>query len=354
MKSSILKKRNHSLSPGTASKSLDDQYLRISTGPEELREGLFGQIILYIMEILPELHDKQIYPCWEIRSLKYGSAPDYLVLPGVVDINYEPVEKEYRTIDLEDVRKKFIQVLGDDWEYMNMLWNTYFRIPERVIERADRFGDLSGALGLHFRGTDKNQVFGQTNPVSHDDFLTLVDDFLKSHPEIDTIFLATDEFTFVQRVEEACPGKKVMNTGEVTLFWDLSNESENPKKGDHAMLDCLLLSRCRYVIKCQSALSGFSKVINPGLEAYRISANKMSMDIPYFPDAYFPRLQSSDPECQKILSRLFKDDWLDNRKAHEKFGKPFRTMNRPGKGILYWTFKWFRNDLLLRLKSLSS
>jgi len=54
----------------------------------------------------------------------------------------------------------------------------------------------------------------------------------------------------------------------------------------------------------------------------------MFADIPYFPDAYITRLESNNPKCQKILSRLFKEDWLNDLKAHDKFGKPFRTMVR--------------------------
>jgi hypothetical protein len=117
-------------------------------------------------------------------------------------------------------------------------------------------------------------------------------------------------------------------------------------KGDHALLDCLLLSRCRYLLKCQSALSGFSKVLNPRLEAYRLSANKLpswSWGNPYFPDAYLPKLTSKNPECQKILDDLFTDDWTLDRVAAKKFGGSFkyrlrkRYMRRE-RGVPKWSF----------------
>jgi hypothetical protein len=230
-------------------------------------------------------------------------------------------------MSLVDARKRYAQVLGNDWGYMNMLWNSYFRIPQRIIEKANAFGDLSNALALHYRGTDKNLANTQTQPVSHDDMLLLAEDFLTNHSDVSLIFLATDEFSFVQKAQVKFGRDKVINTGEAQ-FWDGHNTSESFQKGEHAILDCLLLSRCKYLIKCQSALSGFSKILNPNLNAYRISASKMFADIPYFPDAYIPRIVSNNLKCQQILSRLFRGDWLNNPKAKEKFGKPFRTMRR--------------------------
>jgi hypothetical protein len=85
-----------------------------------------------------------------------------------------------------------------------------------------------------------------------------------------------------------------------------------PGKADRAVLDCVLLSRCAYVLKCSSALSGFAKVLNPDLVCFRVAACKLFSEVPYFPDAYIPRLDSPDPGCQRILKRLFQDDWLDS------------------------------------------
>jgi hypothetical protein len=82
------------------------------------------------------------------------------------------------------------------------------------------------------------------------------------------------------------------------------------------------------VLKCSSALSGFAKVLNPRLEAYRVSASKLFTDIPYFPEAYIPRLTSQDPECRGILERQFAGDWLDDPSGGVRFKRPFRTQSR--------------------------
>jgi len=321
---------------------------RIFTRPSILTEGIFGQIVLGVFEVLPKLYQNRIFPDWKITSSVYGIEPDFTVIPGIFELNYET--KDTRTkkdIDLRDLRVHFVSVLGNQWEALNKIWNAYFCIPSRILKRADSFGDMDHALGLHYRGTDKNQDYGQTNPVSHDDFLRLINDFIDNQRDIDTIFIASDEYAIKQAIKENYKDKRVIDTGEVK-FWKSLEKTNTYSKGDHAVLDCFLLSKCKYLIKNQSALSGFAKVLNPKLEAYRIAASKLFVDIPYFPDAYIPPLTSEDPKCNVILKALLKEDWTQNQKAYEKFGNPFFTMERSSlKWKVEQRYKWSRRKLHL-------
>ncbi len=63
--------------------------IKISTRPEQLREGLFGQVFLYVFMLLPHLESQGIYPAWAIRSTLYGVPDDFLVIPGLLEINYD-------------------------------------------------------------------------------------------------------------------------------------------------------------------------------------------------------------------------------------------------------------------------
>ena len=300
----------------------------ITSTPQDLKEGLFGQVLLFIFEILPYLEERDLMPEWAIRSKLYGN-PDagFLVVPGLLDLNYEPIVTIAgpKKVRLKELRKYATTTLGNDWSYLNSLLFKYFRIPQRIIDRADTFPRMDLALGLHYRGTDKNKSSSETNYVSEADFMMLADDFLRSHPDVRVIFIASDEHHFVAKIRAAHPNCEIASSGNVVHHKNL-REQDNFAKGDHAMLDCLLLSRCKYLLKCQSALSGFAKVLNPEIEAYRISANKLAPwapETPYFPDAYLPKYSSVNPACQKVLERLFKEDWTENESVAERYAGTF-------------------------------
>jgi hypothetical protein len=319
----------------------------IYTEPGDLKEGLFGQVFLHIFEILPWLAENNLCPSWQIKSRKYGLPPTYLIIPGLLEAAHDSHCSEARKVALADIRAKHVCNLGGDWHYANHLWNSFFRLPQRVIDRANTLGPLDSALALHYRGTDKNLDLTQTNSVSQQDFLTLVDDFLSSRPEIKALFIATDEDGFTHAAK-ARYGRTmtIIDTGRAE-FWSNVTGDANVRKGDHAILDCLLLSRCRYMLKCQSALSGFAKILNPEMLSYRVSASKLfSCDVPYFPDAYIERYTSNDSRCQKILDRLFRGDWRNNAASFERFGSSFKHLPRDIPNRNGWQSKLRLNSLL--------
>lgn len=297
--------------------------IKIVTNKEEMKEGLFGQVILFAFEVLPYLYSKSIYPEWDIKSDLYGLAPDHTVIPGVLDLAYIPPPGRCKQIQLKRLLGTHAGVLGNDWLYMNELWNAYFKIPERIHARAKGIVDPDNSLGLHYRGTDKNTSI--KNPVTQSDMLILTKDFVRRHNDIKSIFVASDESSLAGKVKERFPSLSVISLGPVGFH---KSEIPSREKADRALLDCLLLSRCRYMLKCSSALSGFAKVLNPKLEAWRVAACELYADVPYFPDAYIPRFESDDPECRLILERIMETDWLNNADVRRRYEKPFRTKSR--------------------------
>ncbi len=302
---------------------------RIASAPDDLEEGLFGQVLLWTFEILPWLDARGLRPEWDIRSRLYGAAPERRVLPGVFDaVGPAPVHAT-RAVSLLWARVLNVHVLGGDWAGTHALWTRFFRVPARIEARADAFGLAPRTLGLHYRGTDKNQATIDTNPVAADDFIALAAAFLARRPELDAIFVASDEPGMRERVAARFPALRVTGLGDVPFH--KAGEADGPGKADRALLDCVLLSRCGAVLKCSSALSGFAKVLNPALECYRVAACKFWADIPYFPDAYIPRLELDDAAAHAILARQFAGDWLEDPRS-AAWTTPFVARRRNGPG----------------------
>jgi hypothetical protein len=148
-------------------------------------------------------------------------------------------------------------------------------------------------------------------PVTKDDFCRIADSYIISN-NIKKIFLATDETELFDYFKNKYTDIHFLTSRNFknNLFWKGNNDVfENAKE---AMIDMLCLSKCDTVIKVSSALSAFSKLINPNLKIYRVNALKMFVDIPYFPDAYIPLLEKNTSytgECNEILNKIQSNDW---------------------------------------------
>ena len=324
----------------------------VTTKLDDITEGLFGQVVLYVFEVLPFLERAGVTPSWQVRSRLYGSPPDFLVLPGVFDSRLPaPRAAPSRRRNLLLLRNLHRVALGHDWRYLHALWSRHFAVPARVLSQAEALAPGPGTLGLHFRGTDKLAAHWDTNPVSHADFLALTADFIRTHPEVERLFVATDDAAFLEAVRNRFARLPVATSGVASFH---KGARGSPSNADHALLDCVLLSRCRWVLKTSSALSAFAKVLNPDLAIFRVAASKLFDVMPYFPVAYIPRWSSSDPECARILERLLQDDWLDDPVARAAWGAPFRTREVPVRDKIARLWRHYRPALQRRLARLGA
>lgn len=286
--------------------------LCIMSLPEDLDQGLFGQIFYHVLQVLPYLYARRIFPRWQLRSLYYGDPPDRVTVPGVLDLAYDPPKGPYRTLTLTELRRRHAHVLGNNWIELNRLWNVYFRIPERVLARAEALLPAGRILGVHYRGTDKQTTSWDSNPISQTEYITLLRNFLANRNDFDLIFAATDEYSFVQQLQKSF-SLPVVSLGEVGFHLSAAHTRSLAEKADRALLDCLLLSRCDCVVETSSALPSFAKLLNPELEIYRCAASKLFgklyTDMPYFPVAHIPVLPVTGPESNAILQKTMEMDW---------------------------------------------
>lgn len=312
--------------------------LLISSPIPYLDEGLFGRVFLWILDILPYLHKNGIYPAWHIQSGLYGVGPDQVAVPGVLDLSYTPPSRIVKEVSLVDLRNRHASRLGFDWQGINRLWTAYFSIPERVRDAADAVGVDDRTLGIHYRGTDKIVSAWDSNMLTQEDMLVLVEDYLDQRPDISKIFLATDENTFAQLLK-ARFSQEVISLGSVKHHKDLVGEERSDfQDADRAMLDCLLLSRCGEVLLTSSALSAFAKILSPRLKIFRCAASKMLWDGPYFPVAYIPVYEAKTTAGRAILNRTLAGDWREDPLAN-RYSRTF--ISRPN-----WAW---RNQAIRRL-----
>jgi hypothetical protein len=277
----------------------------------KMTEGLFGQVILYIFEILPILEQQNIDISkikWDVCTTNYGN-----IFPNILQYNSEFINSEEikDRIELDYIRSAFPQyTLGDDFNRLNRLFFKYFSIPKELDDIAESY-HLNNCLGIHFRGTDKTSDIYMNHPISIDEFYIIMDSYLKNNTHLTNIFIATDEKNVVEYLKNKYSYITFITSRnfDKNLFWRNNDVISN---GQEAMIDMLCLSKCKTVLKVSSALSAFSKLINPKLNIFRLNASKMFADIPYFPDAYIPLLEKNEnytEECNKILDKIQQHEW---------------------------------------------
>ena len=99
-------------------------------------------------------------------------------------------------------------------------------------------------------------------------------------PENIKIFVATDEQPFLEYLNAANPGKIIFydalrSTDGQAIHY--SEKVQNYKKGEDAIIDCLLLSSCNLLVKTSSNLSLCSSYFNPDIPVLHLTTR------PYFP-----------------------------------------------------------------------
>ena len=228
----------------------------------EMTEGLFGQVILYIFEILPILENKNIDISslnWEISTFNYGD-----IFPNILKYNadVELQQKKMLVVELKNIRTLNPQyILGDDFNKLHKLFFKYFTIPPELMKIADDL-DLQNFIGVHFRGTDKTIDNKMNTSITKNDFLIILNEYINKN-NIKNIFLASDENDVIEILKNKYPNIILKSSRDFkgNLFWKYNKDKQLNAK--YAMIDMLCLSKCKEVLKVSSSLSSFAKIINP-------------------------------------------------------------------------------------------
>jgi len=183
------------------------------------------------------------------------------------------------------------------------LTRKYVRVKAHVMANVDDFfhREMKGqpVIGVQLRGTDKG-----TDPngrryslpdwlarvVPPEEYFPIVDEFLQSYPAA-KIFVATDQQqfleTFRQRYQE-----RVLAYGDTRSATNMNSQHKqdgrNYKKGEDVLIDCLLLARTHFLVRCQSNVGEVACYFNPGLPVINLQYNRefQNVDIRIRDDAH--------------------------------------------------------------------
>jgi hypothetical protein len=130
-------------------------------------------------------------------------------------------------------------------------------------------------IGLHYRGTDK--VKGPSIQAARVDyaFISRLLRELVRLPFDFSLFVATDEAGFISFLQNNYPGElhftqSERSEGETPVH--LGAGSSSPSQlGMEALVDSVLLSRCDFLLRCESNLSHVSSFFNPDLKSLNLS-----------------------------------------------------------------------------------
>lgn len=249
----------------------------------KIRNGLFGSTLTWILEILPYLKKNGIYPDWQIDTYCYGP-----IFPNIIKPKHITSKSNIK-IDLIKLKSEHPYTYKEsECNLAHDLFFEYFDIPNDILENVENIIEkfAGKTLGVHFRGTDKFNL--EADYISQDDVLKNIIAFLSKSNEFHTIFVMSDEASFITKINSEFSNKKY-NIIYTNSLRSNNNEPIHPNRcninnAKEAIIDSLILSKCDYIIKTSSCLSDWVKIWNPSIEVYNLNKFRYT----WFPQSIIP------------------------------------------------------------------
>lgn len=128
-------------------------------------------------------------------------------------------------------------------------------------------------LGVHYRGTDKHR---EAPPISHGCAIRNIAHYITRFPETEAIFVATDDGNFLSALAQASLDRPLITRADSCRSTDgravhYRADVDRLAVYRDAVVNCLLLSRCKAVLKTASFLSDWSCLFNPQLDVVMLN-----------------------------------------------------------------------------------
>jgi hypothetical protein len=265
----------------------------------EAHSGFFAvmQSILFILQYCDE---NNLYPDIVAKGGIYGEESRTIDWFGrLFDSVHRPpreiADRLAKRSDIRTSRIKGVEDLGFRSKYEMQLslaaaaalFKKYFRPAPAVIADVDSLCELlavsAATLAVHYRGTDKVHEIGAVPwPMMRD----AVEKVSNMNPGLTRILLASDDRGFIEFFQNS--SLKIPVTVAPAVYMPKGatpiHFSGHPglEIGREALVTCLLLSRCGFLVKTSSYLSAWSKIINPSLPTWLIAPPLSNAS--HFPD----------------------------------------------------------------------
>jgi hypothetical protein len=164
----------------------------------------------------------------------------------------------------------------------------YLPVRPEITQKVQSFvaANMAGrnVLGVHFRGTDKTL---EAPRVEREVIQQTIGRFLQKNLSIDCLFVASDEASFIPYIRDAFPALPVVSHDDMFRSTTMQNFYQqdlgegNYRKGEEALINCLLLSSCSALIRTTSFLSAWASIFNPALPIVLLNA-------PYAKSLWYP------------------------------------------------------------------
>jgi hypothetical protein len=165
-------------------------------------------------------------------------------------------------IESEKIRNIFSEIFKDR-----------IQIKESILNKTEKYFKKTfftqKILGIHYRATDI-RVSIKTHPEilkkeSIEKYFEFID---LNRDKYENIFLATDDENISHLFQAKYPDKIVISPSEKSIN-DISLHKEGSnrrKKGEEALFDAIILSKCSFLLHGHSNLANFSLILNKNLE----------------------------------------------------------------------------------------
>ncbi len=207
-----------------------------------------------------ESDDVRVLSHNELRLLHAGEPESVFAYPyGIYETRYEEVPDWYGI-----QRQKAQRVIG-----------SRIRVKPQILAKVDGFAAQYFAddktLGIHMRGSDKGSAHARPELmriVKPSEYFPAIDAYISKHDSC-RIFVATDQQQFLEQMVERYGDRIVSRratrtTGHRNPFE--KKTASGAQLGEEVLIDCLLLSRCSFLLKCTSAVGEFAMYFNPDLK----------------------------------------------------------------------------------------